>query len=357
MLDSKYLELAEKIKSGIVSGRYKSRLPGVFRLAEELDASHITISKALKQLASDGIVTIVDKKGTYVTKGTPRPALTHTVALITLQKLMDRARPGVSGLFAAAEAHGYDLISMELRQLSTLTDKNILSSLPVDGFIFYGSINAETACILRQQGLPFVSLNQVEGTSGVSYADHDNRKATMDICAHLLDMGHEKIAYLSFVNGMPFHQDLLRNAFIESLGGHFRPEYFCSDITLKDFAAQVPREPVRIYMEQKLKYLFSLPLPPTAILTESTKAAEIIRTILQEMGLRVPEDVSIACRYFEPEDRRDEEFFTHIFLNERKRSRVAFETLKQLIDNPDSGPVRRLLECRINKRKSVSRIN
>ena len=48
---------AEYLRTGLRSGRWGETLPGVARLAQDLDVSRHTLRKALKQLETEGVLT------------------------------------------------------------------------------------------------------------------------------------------------------------------------------------------------------------------------------------------------------------------------------------------------------------
>ena len=62
MLETKHNDICKELEARIKKGVYPEKLPGVHKLAKDLKASHITVSKALKELASQGLVTIINRK-------------------------------------------------------------------------------------------------------------------------------------------------------------------------------------------------------------------------------------------------------------------------------------------------------
>jgi GntR family transcriptional regulator len=63
-----YLQLAAIIRDGITDGTYPRgrKLPSNLDLVEETGLSPMTIRRAMRTLASEGLVQIVPGRGTYV---------------------------------------------------------------------------------------------------------------------------------------------------------------------------------------------------------------------------------------------------------------------------------------------------
>ena len=65
---SLYSQVMEKIRQKIISGEYpvNSKLPNEFDLSEQFDVSRVTLRKAIKGLADDGLVEKIQGVGTFV---------------------------------------------------------------------------------------------------------------------------------------------------------------------------------------------------------------------------------------------------------------------------------------------------
>jgi DNA-binding LacI/PurR family transcriptional regulator len=105
---------------------------------------------------------------------------------------------------------------------------------------------------------------------------------------HLIDLGHHKIGYVSDLLENPFNFVSSRDRYegyrqaLDEAGIPFRPEYHRQ--------GEHGRKEAR---ENTLR-LLSLPDPPTAIFAASDTQATGVLEAAQEMGLRVPEDLSIV---------------------------------------------------------------
>ena len=66
--EPRYLQLADLIRTRIQDGRYRpgTAIPSIERLRQELGLSVMTIRKAVKLLAAEGLLRVIPGKGTYV---------------------------------------------------------------------------------------------------------------------------------------------------------------------------------------------------------------------------------------------------------------------------------------------------
>jgi DNA-binding GntR family transcriptional regulator len=63
-----YLTIAGQLRARIISGRYRpgDRLPAWDALASEFGVSRLTARRAVQQLAAEGLIDVVPRRGVYV---------------------------------------------------------------------------------------------------------------------------------------------------------------------------------------------------------------------------------------------------------------------------------------------------
>ena len=61
-------QVADDIRSLIDSGEITGRLPSEVELAQQYDVSRVTIRRSIAQLSSEGLVTVLHGKGSYVSE-------------------------------------------------------------------------------------------------------------------------------------------------------------------------------------------------------------------------------------------------------------------------------------------------
>ncbi|MEM9950474.1 MAG: LacI family DNA-binding transcriptional regulator [Chloroflexota bacterium] len=140
---------------------------------------------------------------------------------------------------------------------------------------------------LKQHGVPFVGLNHIQDASDWVCFGHHNEDGGYLATQHLLDLGHTRIAYIGneLIDGRGFPTSK------ERYTGYLR--------ALHD--AGVPRQD-QYFKTSELNFasakqmtldLLRLPQRPTAIVSMSDIHALGSLEAARELGLRVPEDLSV----------------------------------------------------------------
>jgi len=71
-----------------------------------------------------------------------------------------------------------------------------------------------------------------------------------------------------------------------------------------------------------------------------------------EIGLRIPEDLSILC-FDLPCDRKSESFYTHVVQNEAEIGKKAFSMICDVLEG-NLNPTRTIIETELRTRKSTA---
>ncbi|MGG3905234.1 LacI family DNA-binding transcriptional regulator [Geobacillus stearothermophilus] len=162
----------------------------------------------------------------------------------------------------------------------------MLQGRRVDGVILlYSRQNDKLMKYLLKHGFPFVVIGKPnQKAEQVTHVDNDNVQAGKDAANWLIARGHERIA---FVGGDPQYLVTVdrQTGYAEALqeaGLPYRSEYVVHAEFLQEGG------------QEAMKELLSLPEPPTGlVVVDDLMALGILKT-LDEMGLGVPEDVSIV---------------------------------------------------------------
>ncbi|OIJ10495.1 LacI family transcriptional regulator [Anaerobacillus alkalilacustris] len=157
----------------------------------------------------------------------------------------------------------------------------------VDGIILlYSRVNDKIMPYLQQQKFPFVLIGRPykEEIHGITYVNNDNFKAAKTVTEYLLLLGHRNIAFiggeLDFVVAVDHkkgYDQALINANIP-----IREEYIISHHELEQGG------------EDAIIQLMSSSVPPTALIGLDDIMTFSVLKMLSEMGIRVPDDISIV---------------------------------------------------------------
>ncbi|MDR5703272.1 MAG: LacI family DNA-binding transcriptional regulator [Armatimonadota bacterium] len=189
------------------------------------------------------------------------------------------------GIEDEARLHGYSVLvcntdrdpSRLVQYLRTLQERRADGAIVTGGQMDKASIG-----LLRETGMPVVTIGRHHAS--LPSVQVDNIAAAFKATQYLISLGHRLIATITGPAGSPTSADRLegyRRALSEA-GIPLRPEYIVEGGFLAEGGYK------------GTKHLFTLPSPPTAILAGNDRMAFGAIRALHEMGLRVPEDVSIV---------------------------------------------------------------
>ena len=155
----------------------------------------------------------------------------------------------------------------------------------VDGVLVIGVTSGESARVLRDQGMPVVVVNrESEPSSGIPCVTNDNRAGAFAMVSHLIAKGHRKIACLA----APLSAQ------------HFRQRYDgCVDAFraggIDGYAARVVENIASVEdAHARTKALLARPDRPTAIFAFTDYIAIGAYSGVNDCGLSIPADVSVA---------------------------------------------------------------
>jgi len=171
-----------------------------------------------------------------------------------------------------------------------------LYNAPVDGVILIGCSTrlADSVTVFRQRGVPIVAI-EAEPMDDVLPIDLDNREASRTIARHLRDLGHERVAILS----LPLERDHSRGPLTADREAD--AEGFTARERILGVREVYPLAGGLVTAGSSIDEgflaataLLALSDRPTAVIAQSDLlAVGVIRAAL-ELGLRVPEDVSVV---------------------------------------------------------------
>jgi LacI family transcriptional regulator len=140
---------------------------------------------------------------------------------------------------------------------------------------------------LRTLPVPVVLLDRmVEGYDEASIVTSDHRRGTRELTLHLLDAGHERIAYLTGPKGTTYTGRERTRGFLEALGERgleLRPAFIRDARAIPEFGQRAVAE------------LLDGDEPPTAIVVGPNPMLVGVLRELQRRQLRVGRDLALAC--------------------------------------------------------------
>jgi LacI family transcriptional regulator len=192
------------------------------------------------------------------------------------------------GALEACRKHNYHLVpEIYDTQKGDVVErvKKLCASTALDGAVLAPGLCDSPAVLahLRERGIPHVGISP-SGSIDVPYVHIDEAGAAYSMTRHLLDLGHERIAFLG-------HQP--RWMFAERRLQGFRK-------AMEEAGLAVPAKHVgecwftARFAQERAEKLLALKDPPTALLAVNDETAIGAMVAAFRLGLEIPKDVSIT---------------------------------------------------------------
>ena len=286
-----------------------------------------------------------------------RMGQTHTIGIL-VEDIRGLPVSGiVSGISETLAKGGYKTILYDLHLLEKLYNQyeqigtyrqrineglNFLQSSDVDGIIYVAMHDRHLDYLFDPMDTPLVFAYS-HGTETDTYVTYSNRDSAADMIRYLLNKGHERIAVIAgHPHSYPTAQRLLGVQMALQQAGLALPQEY---IQYGNWEYESGKEQTR-------KLLKLDPLP-TAIFAMNDLMAAGCMAELMSAGLRIPDDMAVAgfdnreiAAYLQPS----------FFFNDTATTEIGTEAALRIIDmisNPSSHPVRKIIRCSIIERNSV----
>ena len=295
----KYQLLKGCLVAELAAGRLKpgQALPSEDSLATRFRVARSTVRHALAEMERSGLVRRVQGSGTYVEdqvqtqlkQGLDLFALIVPVLEVGYYLTLQRGFES-----SCKESHCQMIVSCSEDNLAKQSD--ILMQLldkQVGGIALLPAPCAPTPLYqvrqIRQRGIPLVLCHRgIEGFSAplleIPFQDV-GRFAGETLARH----GHRRVAYFPAQPGgaVPIYTAGLREA-LGAIGGSMPDEFIYGGSANHSLLVQQEAKVLAA-----LKEMFKHPHPPTAIFVSFDPDAELLYLLLGQLGIRVPDDVSL----------------------------------------------------------------
>jgi GntR family transcriptional regulator of arabinose operon len=294
---AKYEVIRDFLLEGLGSGYFNqgSALPSESILIKKLGVARSTIRQAIDELAKDGLVKRVQGKGNYFT----RNGTNGTDERLTVLSLI---LPEISRGLYPVLAKGFDHQASDLNQQVLLcnTDYDInkqgniilqMIEKGVAGAVMVPALDPLTPAFqvrqLQRNNIPVVFCHRAVSGVSAPLITWDAEAVARMAGETLINKGHRRIAYFARTKYAlsEMHKDSLRRTLLDA--GLELPDH-CT------FFGNSPNVNGELQLRIKaLKALLSGSDPVTAIFCNDDNEAELVHYALVELGIRVPDDVSL----------------------------------------------------------------
>ena len=193
----------------------------------------------------------------------------------------------IEALSTEALARGYNVVlgSAHSKADEAIALRAVLETRHCDAILLLGDMRDEPKFLedLRASQTPVIALWHGTELEGVPTVNIDNRAGMVAGIDHLIDLGHERIA---FIGGRPL--------------GDIRERHTAFVAHLEDKGIPVPDEYVMTVVNEPaggdaaLRTLMSLETPPTAVVCSTDHLATGVLHAAADMELSVPEELSVV---------------------------------------------------------------
>jgi len=336
-----YIQVREDLRRQIETGQLPPghRLELEETLSTQYAVSSITVKRALRDLAAEGLLVRIKRKGTFVSPRTADSAAvprTKSLALI-IPDIEDLFISEIyRGVSEAARASGFRVSILSSDRQMDKEAENIreLGRRGEDGAVIFpnwGRANAEQIFELKRSGVPFVLVNRFFRDIQTDYVVVNNRAGASAAVEHLVGLGHRRIGCIGWVECTAVEDRL--DGYRLALGRHGIPydEQLVRGILDEDRQRYAGVEPASGGYEEMQK-LLALADRPTAVFAVSDRLAVGAMRAIAEAGLVLPGDVALVgvadVRYAEDLD------LTTVAQPAFETGRMAAEILIGRIEDP-----------------------
>jgi GntR family transcriptional regulator, arabinose operon transcriptional repressor len=296
-----YQQVVQLFRSEILKGTLPSgtKLPTDQELAEALQISRGTATKALRTLAQEGMIERSPKLGNRVSRGASRQAPATTVKAVTMKALgllLPRADDALSmgvvrGVQAACRSRDYHLLSAHSQENAAEESHETqrMLEVAVAGIIMMplskGAVD-EAVTTLQASGLPFTLIDRHLPGVATNYVGADHYGGAFAATEHLILLGHAHITF--FLNR---DQDDLPSSVQERLEGYHAAmrrhglSSFVYEAPLPEFGT----DPAQAYET----FFQTYPLPKAVVAINDEIASYLLQSA-ERLGVTVPRDLALV---------------------------------------------------------------
>lgn len=292
----KYEIVENWIRQGMQSGRFLpgDQLPSESQISDELAVARNSVRQALANLNAQGFVETRQGIGTFCLAPAHASSGSRDIALLCFSASQYIFADLVTGVQASLTRAGYHMIlsqtdcdpRTERDMLLGLRDRGIAGIILEPAFGGEGFTNADVVRDLVDSGVPVVLVDNAFGDGSFSSITLDDEGGGRLAASHLYERGHRRIALTYDADYLP--KIRRRDGMVAALAerGVDVPE---------EWQVSYRSPHVSEFLHGKIRPVLSDPSGrPTAFCCSSDDEAMDVATVARELGLRIPEDISLV---------------------------------------------------------------
>jgi DNA-binding LacI/PurR family transcriptional regulator len=333
------IELAHALRRAIQRGKYSpgQMIPSERELSDESGLSRTTVRRAIQLLVDEGVLYRVPGSGTYVGQERLNQGVHEMLGVI----VPTLANPYYAALTDAIEQEanlrGYQVLvgqsdftkTNEANYLLRYADNPAVKGALVVPNVQRLSVDAYRYMIANNTPFIFVSRSTDEVEADIVVPDR--KRGARDMVKYLIELGHRKIGY---IRGIPPYSDSHFEGYRQALREADIQEDPDLIISLESDQEEAGRKGIELLLDRGTTF--------SAIFARNDITANGAMQELKKVGLRIPDDVSVAgvdniafSAHLEPP-------LTTIDTNMLELGRLAVDFLLDRVEGQYAGPPRRV---------------
>ncbi len=309
------------------------------KLADMYSVSHVTVQLAMKILTAEGVLVRRPYHGTVVAD-LDRSRLVPAGGVHRFALLMQMEGQNLSNFYYKELTAGVTTAAAELGcEISLVGYSNLDSvdfSQSFSGFLMILPTRDE-ALTIKRRGMPAVLLDICFSRLGLGFVRTDNYSGVSQMMRHLRKLGHRRILYVCFQGPEPEEKLAIaeRRSAYRALSKKYGMDWDGDFVWMRDLASRLENRDF------------------TAIFSDSYASTILSLKVLQEKGIRIPEDVSFVS--FDDLDNA-EHFSKPLTVVKQRLETIGYMGLNLLMDEEALPKARILVKPELIVRQSTRQL-
>lgn len=292
----KYIKVKAELANQIRKGVYEDNelVPSESELMKQFGVSRFTVRQAVRELVQDGLLRTEQGKGTFVSQSAKTEADSDKIALLSMAINTYIFPEIINGILGSLKGTDYHLIlshtqyshEQERQELLKLINQHIAGLIVELTLSGKPNPNIDLFLQIKKMGIPLIQIDSKLDELDSPYVILDDEYGGYLAGEYLYNLGHRRTAVIYNSNHLPavLRMQGFKRAMMER-GIVIPPERIkafehCGEAIL-DFSCRLTKELMKT--EER----------PTAIFYFNDEFALEGCRAIWELGLRVPEDVSV----------------------------------------------------------------
>lgn len=352
----KYERIKHDMTEKILSETYQvnEKLPTESELMKIYEVSRFTVRRGIDELEKENLIYRIQGGGIFVNDWKNKSQTTFknkTIGLISTH-IADYIFPNIiTGIDNYISRYGYSILiadtqnnpEKEQKSLTNLLSNNLSGLIVEPTRSARSNINRHMYDNIQEMGIPTLFINAIYDDMDMPYLIMDDMEVGKIVTQHLLEKGHKQILGIFKVDDKQG---------INRMNGYIKAYQDCPDVSnLGDIMMFQTEENKNNLFKRIHATLNQSKYVPTAIVCYNDSLAIQVMNFVKEIGLNVPEDLSIVG----VDNYQFSEFMNPgLTTVSHPQEKMGFDAGKMIIDMLNKKPVvSKIYEPELMERESV----